>query len=142
MTEKRRALGRGLGALIPSGAGAAERPVDVLFKDRQEAATSDGAAPAAGVANDGPPAPTNGANGQTGAAALATPGAPGPTAAEIEEADTGGLRPVPGAEFAEISLDDIRPNPRQPRGIFDEDELAELAHSIREIGVLQPVVVR
>ena len=48
----------------------------------------------------------------------------------------------PGAEFAEIPLDQIRPNPRQPRTVFDEDELAELVHSIREIGVLQPVVVR
>ena len=52
------------------------------------------------------------------------------------------LRPVPGAEFAEIPVDQIRPNPRQPRTVFDEDELAELVHSIREIGVLQPVVVR
>ena len=36
MSEKRRALGRGLGALIPSGAAAAERPVDVFFRDREE----------------------------------------------------------------------------------------------------------
>ena len=36
----------------------------------------------------------------------------------------------------------IRPNPRQPRQVFDEDDMAELVHSIREIGVLQPVVVR
>ena len=49
---------------------------------------------------------------------------------------------MPGAEFAEIPLDQIRPNPRQPRTVFDEDELAELVHSIQEIGVLQPVVVR
>ncbi|QNN49239.1 ParB/RepB/Spo0J family partition protein [Phycicoccus endophyticus] len=53
-----------------------------------------------------------------------------------------GLRPVPGARFAEVPLEAIRPNPRQPRTVFDEDELAELVHSIREIGVLQPVVVR
>lgn len=39
-------------------------------------------------------------------------------------------------------MDSIRPNPRQPRTVFDEDELAELAHSVREIGVLQPIVVR
>ena len=50
--------------------------------------------------------------------------------------------PVPGAEFAEIPVDAIRPNPRQPRTVFDEDDLAELVHSIREIGVLQPIVVR
>ncbi|GGB90356.1 hypothetical protein GCM10011314_32770 [Knoellia flava] len=49
---------------------------------------------------------------------------------------------VPGAQFAEVPLDSIRPNPRQPRTVFDEDDLAELVHSIREIGVLQPVVVR
>src|SRR5829696_6765787 len=140
MTEKRRALGRGLGALIPSGAGAAERPVDVFFKDRQEAATPDGDTPAAGTRNDGP-TPPRGPNGQDGAAAHATPDTPNPVA-DAGQADTGGLRPVPGAEFAEIPLDDIRPNPRQPRGVFDDDELAELAHSIREIGVLQPVVVR
>jgi ParB family chromosome partitioning protein len=36
----------------------------------------------------------------------------------------------------------IRPNPRQPRQVFDDDDMAELVNSIREIGVLQPVVVR
>ena len=50
--------------------------------------------------------------------------------------------PVPGAYFAEIPVEAIAPNPRQPRQVFDEDEMAELVHSIREIGVLQPVVVR
>ncbi len=44
--------------------------------------------------------------------------------------------------FAVVPIAAIRPNPRQPRTVFDEDELAELAASIREIGVLQPVVVR
>lgn len=52
------------------------------------------------------------------------------------------LRPVPGAVFAEIPVAAVRPNPRQPRQVFDEDELAELVRSITEIGVLQPVVVR
>jgi ParB family transcriptional regulator, chromosome partitioning protein len=52
------------------------------------------------------------------------------------------LAPVPGATFAILPIAAIRPNPRQPRTVFDEDELAELAASIREIGVLQPVVVR
>jgi ParB family transcriptional regulator, chromosome partitioning protein len=56
--------------------------------------------------------------------------------------DDGGLLPVPGAYFAEIPLDRITPNPKQPRQVFDEDEMAELVHSIKEIGVLQPVVVR
>lgn len=49
---------------------------------------------------------------------------------------------VPGATFAEIRTDWIIPNTRQPRDVFDEDELAELAASIAEVGVLQPVVVR
>lgn len=49
---------------------------------------------------------------------------------------------VPGATFAELPLDSIHPNRKQPRVEFNEDELAELVHSIREIGVLQPVVVR
>jgi ParB family transcriptional regulator, chromosome partitioning protein len=56
--------------------------------------------------------------------------------------DLGGLAPVPGAWFAELPVLSIRPNPRQPRTVFDDDDMAELAHSIAEIGVLQPVVVR
>lgn len=47
-----------------------------------------------------------------------------------------------GAYFAEIPTGAIAPNPKQPRGAFDEDELAELADSIHEVGLLQPVVVR
>jgi ParB family transcriptional regulator, chromosome partitioning protein len=50
--------------------------------------------------------------------------------------------PVPGAHFAELPVSQIHPNAKQPRQIFDEDALAELTHSIREFGVLQPVVVR
>lgn len=50
--------------------------------------------------------------------------------------------PVPGARFAEIELDSIKANPKQPRQVFDQDALAELTHSVREFGVLQPVVVR
>jgi ParB family chromosome partitioning protein len=56
--------------------------------------------------------------------------------------DGEGPLPVPGARFAEIPLDQITANPKQPRLAFDEEALAELAHSIREFGVLQPVVVR
>jgi ParB family chromosome partitioning protein len=52
------------------------------------------------------------------------------------------LVPVPGARFAELPIASISPNPRQPRQVFDEDALQELAHSVREVGVLQPVVVR
>jgi ParB family chromosome partitioning protein len=59
-----------------------------------------------------------------------------------ETADEGGLVPVPGARFAELPVESIRPNPRQPRTVFDEEALDELVGSIREVGVLQPVVVR
>jgi ParB family chromosome partitioning protein len=52
------------------------------------------------------------------------------------------LADVAGAEFAEIPLAAITPNPRQPRTAFDEESMAELVHSIREVGLLQPVVVR
>ncbi|MGV8885822.1 MAG: ParB/RepB/Spo0J family partition protein [Microbacteriaceae bacterium] len=49
---------------------------------------------------------------------------------------------VPGARLANLSPDDIVPNASQPRTEFREEELAELVVSIREIGVLQPIVVR
>jgi ParB family chromosome partitioning protein len=47
-----------------------------------------------------------------------------------------------GARFEELPLEAIEPNPRQPREVFDEEALAELVSSVREVGVLQPVVVR
>ena len=53
------------------------------------------------------------------------------------------LRKVPeGSYFAEIPVDSVSPNPKQPRMEFDEDELAELSESILEVGLLQPIVVR
>jgi ParB family chromosome partitioning protein len=52
------------------------------------------------------------------------------------------LKVVAGAYFDEIPVDAIVPNPRQPRQVFDEESLAELAESIKEVGLLQPVVVR
>jgi ParB family transcriptional regulator, chromosome partitioning protein len=80
----------------------------------------------------------------------AAPAAPGPTAVPDLGAVPGespvdtetGPGPVPGAAFAELPVAEIHPNPKQPRQVFDEDALAELTHSIREFGVLQPVVVR
>ena len=47
-----------------------------------------------------------------------------------------------GAHYKEIAVSAITPNPRQPRRTFDEDGLDELAESIRQVGLLQPVVVR
>ncbi len=58
------------------------------------------------------------------------------------EAKASGLQEIEGARFAEIPLDQIVANPRQPRHVFDEDHMAELVHSIKEVGLLQPIVVR
>ena len=65
----------------------------------------------------------------------------GPAAGPVEPAAPR-LHEVAGARFAELPLAAITPNPLQPRTHFDEVALAELAHSIREVGLLQPVVVR
>ena len=62
---------------------------------------------------------------------------PAPSGAGPEDLNT-----VPGARFVELPVRAIHPNRKQPRQVFDEDELAELAFSVRELGVLQPVVVR
>ena len=64
------------------------------------------------------------------------------TVADVAADGGTGLAAVPGAEFAELDINSIRPNPKQPRTVFDEDHMGELVHSIREIGVLQPIVVR
>ncbi|UIN30620.1 ParB/RepB/Spo0J family partition protein [Microbacterium binotii] len=71
------------------------------------------------------------------------PGAPAPTAdAAKEEAPQEELIAVPGARLIQVDPHAIVPNPRQPRTNFDPEDLAELVHSVREFGVLQPVVVR
>jgi ParB family transcriptional regulator, chromosome partitioning protein len=73
-----------------------------------------------------------------------------PTAAAGPVADPGQPSAVPpgsqpadvGAYFDEIPVGSITPNPRQPRQVFDEEALEELAASIGVVGLLQPVVVR
>ncbi len=49
---------------------------------------------------------------------------------------------VAGAYFAELPITSITPNLKQPRQVFDEEAMAELVHSITEVGLLQPIVVR
>ena len=49
---------------------------------------------------------------------------------------------VPGARFGHLDINSIVPNPRQPRSVFEPEAFAELVVSIRELGVLQPIVVR
>jgi ParB family transcriptional regulator, chromosome partitioning protein len=111
MSEKKRGLGRGLGALIPTAPSkddvrqaTAPSPVDVLIPDRNAAGSAD-----VDVTTSG---------------------------SETEHGT------VAGAYFAELAISTITPNPRQPREVFDEDAMAELVHSVREVGLLQPIVVR
>jgi ParB family chromosome partitioning protein len=131
----RRGLGRGLGSLIPTGPAPSQ------------ANEIDGAAPSAvGVI------PTSRPSGSGPADAGPDPRdadwigrVPEPTeATEPRQPEETGpeLATVDGAYFAELPVTSIAPNPRQPRQVFDEDAMAELVHSIREVGLLQPVVVR
>ena len=59
-----------------------------------------------------------------------------------EQGNPDQLLPVQGGYLAEIPISEISPNEKQPRTVFDDGELRELADSIKEVGVLQPVVVR
>jgi ParB family chromosome partitioning protein len=64
-------------------------------------------------------------------------------AAEVDEdVSRETLVEVPGTTFAEVPILSIHPNRKQPRRVFDEEDMAELVHSVREIGILQPIVVR
>ena len=91
----------------------------------------------------------NGSDSRTSAARQPVSTVPGGAADTHAEQDVSRetstdheLLPVPGASFAEIAIDQIVPNTKQPREVFDEDDLKELSASIKEVGVLQPVVVR
>ena len=112
MTAKQRGLGRGLGALIPTA------PSSPSASEPSTEAGSAAASAAVPGASRGAKLPQNA-------------GAPSVEFVVPE-----------GAYFAELSLDSITPNPRQPRTVFDPEALDELIHSIKEIGLLQPIVVR
>ncbi|MCX4665012.1 ParB/RepB/Spo0J family partition protein [Streptomyces uncialis] len=119
MSERRRGLGRGLGALIPAAPTPEKR-----------------------AAQGGPVSPSapllTAERGVAAAKVTSLPQStvsPEASVAVVPESTT-------GAHFAELPLDSITPNPRQPREVFDEDALAELVTSIKEVGLLQPVVVR
>ena len=148
MSDKRRTgLGKGLGALIPTSPTAA-RPVDVFFPEDPARVAADAREAAAGQNSpaevpkspaDVPKSPADGPNSP--AEGQKSPGGVGQQA-EDTDSNPDGLLPVPGARFAELPINDVVANPNQPRNVFDEDDLAELAASIREVGVLQPIVVR
>ncbi|MCR8669744.1 ParB/RepB/Spo0J family partition protein [Agrococcus sp. HG114] len=120
--SKKAGLGRGIGALIPSG----PTPEAITKTDV--------------VAPSGEPS--------VQPRRTRRPSKPGARpvdvffAPEEEQDQERELREIPGASLRAIAPTDIRPNASQPRTVFDEDDLAELEHSIREFGVLQPIVVR
>jgi ParB family chromosome partitioning protein len=90
-----------------------------------------------------PSTPPPGTTPTLGSKSHSIPGAP-PIAPMVGSAEPAGpeLAAVPGASFAEVEVDKISPNPKQPRSVFDEEAMDELVHSIKEIGLLQPIVVR
>ncbi|GAA1958912.1 ParB/RepB/Spo0J family partition protein [Catenulispora subtropica] len=151
VSSSRRGLGKGLGALIPTGA----PPAILSEKTRAESALDVSRETATDVSREtsvatAPPRTALGslpidtdrpATAETVTVAATVP-APtsSPEATPVVLPD--GLMPVPGASFAEIPHSQIRMNPVQPRTVFDEDALAELEASIREVGLLQPIVVR
>ncbi|MFD0996551.1 ParB family chromosome partitioning protein [Pseudoclavibacter chungangensis] len=59
-----------------------------------------------------------------------------------DESDAADLLPIPGASLRQVEPTQVVPNAWQPRREFDEEALAELVHSVREFGLLQPIVVR
>ncbi|HSX67333.1 ParB/RepB/Spo0J family partition protein [Nocardioides sp.] len=138
--QQRRGLGRGLGALIPTA------PADDAVAGASALTT---AAPTGTPNGTGPgllsgaPLPAESAatqgsvRSEESAQGNVTASAEAPTAPAV----AGGAIPT-GAYFAELPIKQIVPNQWQPRQVFEEEALAELVHSIREIGLLQPIVVR
>jgi ParB family transcriptional regulator, chromosome partitioning protein len=128
--NKRGGLGRGLAALIPTGPAPDAAPV-------VRATPADGAGPdrEPGAASLPQAAPT---------VTLVPDPAPSPVAASPNAAvaDADGAVCVPGARLLELAVEDIVPNPKQPRLVFDDEALEELTHSVKEFGLLQPIVVR
>ena len=130
MSERRRGLGRGLGALIP----AAPKSSEEAEADKGSA-VSPSAVPLL-TAERGIAVPTVPAERERRAMADQS------VSPAVNDGGEQQPQEVSGAHFAELPLDAITPNPRQPREVFDEDALAELVTSIKEVGLLQPVVVR
>lgn len=142
-TPPRRGLGRGLGSLIPSapppGAGGAPAAPGTSAGSTSGTAVTDRPASSTdwiGRLPSAPPAQPGGAHraDEDGAADQV-----GTVPKPQEEGQNGA---VAGAWFTELPVEAITPNARQPRQVFEEEPLAELVHSIKEIGLLQPVVVR
>jgi ParB family chromosome partitioning protein len=126
---KRGGLGRGLAALIPTSALPVE-PAAAPAADDESAPSSAAPTPGAPTVSLVPP-PVESAVSSVEA----------PIAAAAVEA-TPGTVGVPGAQLREVSVLEVVPNPKQPRQVFDDEALEELTHSVKEFGLLQPIVVR
>ena len=127
-SRPRGGLGRGLGALIPTGPAGSVPTVSATPGQYDPPADNGGAAP--------------GAYGGQAAAGAPGTGAVSDQHAPVDRGPGAGLAPVPGARFAEVPVTSIEPNPKQPRQVFDDDALEELKTSIDQVGFLQPIVVR
>jgi ParB family chromosome partitioning protein len=126
---KRQSLGRGLGALIPDVS--RETPTAGGTAQPSKSASSTGQKSSA-TAKKKPAGSTS---------------APGRKAVKTSTAkESIALDPatfaVAGLTLAQLPIRKIKPNPAQPRKHFDDEALTELVHSITEIGLLQPIVVR
>lgn len=133
----RRGLGRGLGALIPTAPAREESVSRETGPDSGEEFSSPGIEnPASGVKNAFSDRDSGGAGQLTEHGDSAQNGSDR-TSSEAENASS-----VAGAYFRELPIASVRPNQWQPRQVFEEEALAELVHSITEVGLLQPVVVR
>ncbi|MBA3490179.1 MAG: ParB/RepB/Spo0J family partition protein [Longispora sp.] len=130
---RRVGLGRGLGALIPSLGS------HTIVEEKSPSVASK---PSAIEVSEFPE--PKGTRRKSTVAKKAT-GSRRRTAAPAVEPDAASemdLSPVPGAQFRELPITSIVPNAKQPRQVFDEEALDELQTSIREVGLLQPIVVR
>lgn len=136
MAERRRGLGRGLGSLIPTSAPEPEVDQGAVAAEAAASVTKAEAKSASAPANGDRPVDVFFPNRVAEKAASTSDDT------ETESANGPELKPVPGASFHYLPTAAIAPNPRQPRTEFDADDLAELVGSIREVGILQPVVVR
>ncbi len=144
--QRRGGLGRGLGALIPTApAHPAERP-DYRYPDDSEPG------PTVEPQEPEPPAAAESRDAES-SSQPASPGGGGvkvvnrvPSLASLSASSATDFyfdpSPVPGTTLRHLRPDQITTNPRQPRQVFDEEALTELSHSIKEFGVLQPIVVR
>src|SRR5207302_3332978 len=132
VSERRRGLGRGLGALIPAAPSGPDRPAPTIGTP----VTSPSAVPV--LTSERGVAAAKVAGLAEADARAATALADTPVSRETESGrPVGGdetVGDVAGAHFAEVPLDLITPNSRQPREVFDEDALAELVTSIKEVG--------